>query len=48
VKRVLGIPDAKEAAILVPIGYPDEDPPAKPRKPLEELIMIDQYKEPGT
>ncbi|MDQ1327167.1 MAG: hypothetical protein QG641_447 [Candidatus Poribacteria bacterium] len=43
VKEILGIPESKEAVILVPIGYPDESPDARQRKSLEELIMIDSY-----
>lgn len=43
VKEILGIPESKEAAILVPIGFPDESPDARPRKSLDELIMVDSY-----
>ncbi len=43
VKRVLGIPDSKDVPILVPIGYADEVPEARPRKPLGDLIMTDGY-----
>jgi nitroreductase len=43
VRRILGIPESKEVPILVPIGYPDESPEARSRKPLEELIMVDAY-----
>jgi nitroreductase len=42
-ERILGIGDGKKATILVPIGYADETPDARPRKPLSELIMIDRY-----
>jgi nitroreductase len=27
-------------AALLPVGVPDEDPPARPRKPLEEIVKI--------
>jgi nitroreductase len=43
VKEILGIPESKEAVILVTIGFPDESPNARPRKSIEELIMIDSY-----
>ena len=43
VKEILGIPESKEVAILVPIGFPDESPDARPRKSLDELIMVDSY-----
>jgi nitroreductase len=48
VKRILGVPDSKEVPILVAIGSADEEPPARPRKPLEDLIMTDRYVTPGT
>ncbi len=44
VKQILGIPDSKVVVILVPIGFPDENPGPRPRKPLEQLIMIDSFK----
>ncbi len=43
VKRILGIPAAKEVAIMVAVGYAAEEPAARPRKPLGELIMADKY-----
>ena len=45
VKRILGIPAAKEVAILVTIGYSNEEPAARPRKAVEELVMLERYKE---
>jgi nitroreductase len=42
-ERILGIADGRKAAILVPIGYADEMPDARARKPLSELVMIDRY-----
>ena len=47
VKRILGIPAGKEVAIMVAIGYADEQPAARPRKVLEELIMADKYAAPA-
>lgn len=40
VKKLLGIPHGKDIAILMPVGYPDETPAPRPRKPVEELITI--------
>jgi len=48
VRRILEVPDPKEVPILVAIGVADEEPPAKPRKPLEALIMTDKYTATGT
>jgi nitroreductase len=42
-ERILGIGHGKKAVILIPIGYADETPDARPRKPLSELIMTDRY-----
>jgi nitroreductase len=44
VKQILDIPESKEAAILVSIGFPDENPDPRPRKSLEQLIMIDSFR----
>jgi len=40
VKEILGIDPNMEVPILVPIGYADEYPPAKPRKTVEELVEV--------
>jgi nitroreductase len=45
VREILGIPDSKEVPILVALGWPDEAPEMPPRKALENLIMLDQYRE---
>jgi nitroreductase len=38
VREALGLPADLEVPILVPLGYPDENPQARPRKPIEQLI----------
>jgi nitroreductase len=43
VKQILGIPESKEVAILVTIGFPDESPDPRQRKSLEQLIMMDSF-----
>ncbi|MGE5557989.1 MAG: nitroreductase family protein [Bacillota bacterium] len=43
IKNILGIPAEKEVPVLVPIGFPAENPPAKPRKPLGQIIRFDKY-----
>ncbi len=37
-RKVLDIPATKELVCLTPLGYPDENPPAPARKPLEEFV----------
>ncbi|HEC63378.1 MAG TPA: nitroreductase family protein [Candidatus Acetothermia bacterium] len=38
VEKVLGAKEHEELMMLIPIGYPAESPPPKPRKPLSELV----------
>lgn len=40
VKKLLSIPAGQDIAILMPIGYPDENPAPRPRKPVSELITV--------
>ena len=47
VREILGIPKAKAVPIMVTIGYAAEEPKARPRKPLKELIALDAYPKAG-
>lgn len=47
VKEILGIPDSVRVPILFPLGYPDEDPSPRPRKPLDELVFVEQWGRKG-
>jgi nitroreductase len=47
VKRALGIPRSRSVPILVTVGYAADEPKARPRKPLDELISVDAYKKPA-
>jgi len=44
VKEVLKIPVNKRVIALLPIGFPGQDPPARPRKSFNELYYTDYYK----
>ena len=44
VKEVLKIPQNMHVVAFLPVGIPDQDPPARPRKSLDELFSIDYYK----
>ncbi|MEM3615698.1 MAG: nitroreductase family protein [Candidatus Methanomethylicia archaeon] len=46
VKRILDIPEKFKVICLLPIGYPDETPPPKPRKPLTEIVSQEKYGNP--
>lgn len=43
VKRILQIPEKLTVIALLPIGFPDEAPPPKPRKPLKKIIFLEKY-----
>ena len=38
-KSMLGLDDRYDVVALLPIGYPDQSPAARPRLPLEELVL---------
>lgn len=38
VRRIIGAPAAQRPVAMLPIGYPDESPPIRPRRPLTELV----------
>jgi nitroreductase len=39
-EKIVGLGKDRSIAALLPVGVPDEDPPARPRKPLEEMMKI--------
>jgi nitroreductase len=40
VKEILALPREVEPLALTPLGYPAEEPAAKPRRPLEEIVRF--------
>jgi len=46
VKHLLRIPEELKVIALLPIGFPDESPPAKPRKPLRKIVFLDEFRKP--
>jgi len=44
VKVVLKIPPQFRVVALLPVGIPAQDPPARPRKSIEELFLTNYYK----
>lgn len=40
VRRALSLPEGTSIVAISPIGYPDETPSVKPRKPLEEVFQV--------
>lgn len=43
IRPVLGIPDDKFVLAVIPIGYPAEQPTARPRKPLGEIVRYEKW-----
>ena len=44
VKEILGIPDDVRVVTMTPLGYPSQDPAARPRKEIEQIVCFDKYK----
>lgn len=44
-RDVLGVPQQYKIVELMPLGYPDEDPPPRPRKELAEIICYNSFTE---
>lgn len=44
VKEILGIPGNIRVVTMIPLGYPVEFPPKRPRKNLEEIVCYEKYK----
>jgi nitroreductase len=42
-RKALRVPKKLKIVAMTPIGYPDESPRSKVRKPLEEIVSIGQY-----
>jgi hypothetical protein len=43
--ETLNIPNGVFPLCLLCIGYPDEDPPLRPRLPLSNILFVDEYKD---
>jgi nitroreductase len=46
VKRLLRVPEDLKVIALLPIGFPDETPAPRERKPLKEIVFLEKYGEP--
>ena len=42
-RRLLGLPEGVEPIAFTPVGYPDDQAPAKIRKPLEECVRYEHW-----
>ena len=43
VTRILGIPDNIAVVELMPLGWPDEQPPTRSRKDISEFVFYEKY-----
>jgi nitroreductase len=43
IKGALGIPGKMQIVALTPLGYPGEEPEARPKKPLEDLVHFEKF-----
>lgn len=43
VKSALGVPDNIRVVASTPLGYPDQDPAPRQRRPLDEVMCSDKY-----
>ena len=41
--RILGIPENVVVVELMPLGWPDEEPAARPRKEINEFVFFEKY-----
>ena len=46
VKKELGIPDTMYLLALLPLGFPDQDPPARPRKDFNAIVSRGRMGQP--
>jgi len=46
VKQLLKVPENLKVVILLTIGYPDEKPEPRPRKPREEIFFLNEFGRP--
>jgi nitroreductase len=43
VREALGVPESHRVVALTPLGYPDESPPAKERKPMSDMVTWEKW-----
>jgi nitroreductase len=43
VKKILGIPDKLRVIAMTPLGYPAEEPAARPRKSADQIVIYEKY-----
>lgn len=46
IREILDIPKDLDPILLITLGYPDEDPPKKPRRPMSEVAYLNSCNNP--
>lgn len=41
--EALGLPKGIRPVAMIPVGYPDQDPPPRPRRPVAEVLHMDHW-----
>ena len=44
VRQILNIPESIRVVAVTPLGYPDEAPAPRSRKPSDELVCMETYR----
>jgi nitroreductase len=45
VGKILNLPEGVEAVEMLPLGHPDQEPIAPPRKEISELVYYDRFED---
>ncbi len=48
IRPALNIPSDKYVVAVLVVGYGEEEPPARPRKPLADMVHFEMWAGPGT
>jgi len=43
IKKILSLPENAIPVAIIALGYPDDTPTPRPRKPLEEIVCLNKY-----
>ena len=42
-EEALAVPEGYSVVSMTPLGYPDEAPDSRPRKPIDEILFLDRF-----
>jgi nitroreductase len=41
--EAVGLPTGVRPVAMIPVGYPDQDPPPRSRRPVSEVLHLDKW-----